>query len=74
MSNRMPPLDPDTLHVYPIGDLVAHNTSGGDCVCGTITEPAPRTDGSMGWLHIHHSLDGRERREPKCFSGTAGTA
>jgi hypothetical protein len=52
-----------TEHVYPVGDLIDHLTDGQDCPCGPTTEPVPREDGSIGWLVIHHSLDGREHRE-----------
>ena len=50
-----------TVHVHPVGDLVEHITAGDDCVCGPATEPVVRDDGSVGWLIVHHSLDGRER-------------
>jgi hypothetical protein len=55
----------NVLHVTPRGDGVAHDTttSNADCVCGPSVEPAKREDGSIGWLIVHHSLDGRERRE-----------
>lgn len=52
-----------TVHVFPVDDLVEHDTDGGDCVCGPTTEPVERNDGSMGWLVVHHSLDGRELHE-----------
>jgi hypothetical protein len=54
-----------TLHVAPIGDLVDHDTSTAepDCVCGPEVRPAAQEDGSVGWLLVHHSLDGRERGE-----------
>lgn len=56
--------NPDIIHVYPVNDLVEHDTSeGGDCPCGPRTEPVKREDGSMGWLVTHHSLDGREQQE-----------
>ncbi len=51
------------VHVYPVDDQVRHTTDNDQCVCGPITEPVPRDDGSMGWLLTHHSLDGREHRE-----------
>ncbi len=51
-----------TLHVLPANDLIEHETTD-DCPCGVTTEPVEREDGSMGWLHIHHSLDGREAAE-----------
>lgn len=57
--------DPNTFHVVPINDLVEHDTTGGDCVCGPTTEPVVREDGTIGWVVTHHSLDGRELREPK---------
>jgi hypothetical protein len=65
----------DILHVHPRGDRVTiqlggktvratigHDTSTGepDCVCGPEVRPEKREDGSMGWLIVHHSLDGRE--------------
>jgi hypothetical protein len=54
---------PNTVHVYPTRDLIEHETDGEDCPCGPTVEPTPRDDGSMGWLKIHHSLDGRELTE-----------
>jgi hypothetical protein len=55
--------NPNVVHVYPASDLIDHDCDGGDCPCGPTVEPVPRTDGSMGWLTIHHSLDGREADE-----------
>jgi hypothetical protein len=54
----------DTAHAVPVGDLVEHDTSTSepDCVCGPETRPEKREDGSMGWLIVHHSLDGREQK------------
>lgn len=52
-----------SVHVYPRGDQVEHDTDGGDCVCGPTTEPVPLVDGGIGWIVTHHSLDGRERNE-----------
>lgn len=43
-------------------DLVKHETSE-DCVCGPTVEPVKDDDGSVGWLYVHHSLDGREKAE-----------
>lgn len=42
---------------------VGYETAGDECVCGVTTEPVPADDGSMGWLLVHHSLDGREASE-----------
>lgn len=53
-----------TVHTYPVADLVAHVTGGGECPCGPTVEPVEREDGSMAWHVIHHSLDGREHAEP----------
>lgn len=53
-----------TVHVYPTADHVDHWVGGEDCVCGPDVEPVPGRDGAVGWLITHHSLDGRERREP----------
>lgn len=49
-------------HVYPVNDLIEHELTDG-CPCGVRTMPVKRADGSMGWLHVHHSLDGREANE-----------
>lgn len=51
----------DDVHVLPLNDSISHCVE--DCVCGAVTEPCPRDDGSMGWLITHHSLDGRESSE-----------
>jgi len=52
-----------TVHTYPPNDLVEHDTSGRECVCGPDTEAVAAPDGSFGWLVSHHSLDGREMPE-----------
>ena len=52
-----------TVHVLPVGDLIEHEGTGDDCPCGVTIEPVPAADGSMGWVIVHHSLDGREQRE-----------
>ena len=52
----------DDLHVTPIDDIVQHEQSD-DCVCMPSPEAIKRDDGSVGWMHTHHSLDGRERHE-----------
>lgn len=54
-----------TWHTYPNHDLIDHDTETDGCVCGPTIEPVPRDDGSMGWLVTHHSLDGRELKEPR---------
>jgi hypothetical protein len=43
------------VHVYPVGDAVAHVLTE-DCVCGPAIEPVEREDGSYGWLITHHGL------------------
>ncbi|RKR92794.1 hypothetical protein BDK92_7276 [Micromonospora pisi] len=55
------------VHVMPVGDLVAHDRDAA-CVCGPTTEPVPTSDGRIGWVIVHHSLDGREHgdRRPTC--------
>ncbi|WP_199841290.1 hypothetical protein [Streptomyces scabiei] len=47
------------LHVVPLGDAVEH-VSDHDCLCGPTAKPIKTDDGSIQWLMIHHSLDGRE--------------
>lgn len=53
----------EPVHVYPINDLIEHDTNGDDCVCGPSSIPVERDDGSIGWVISHHSLDGREQFE-----------
>lgn len=50
----------NTLHVYPVDDLIEHNveTADADCTCGPALELC-----SGGWIIHHHSLDGREHGE-----------
>lgn len=52
-----------TVHVEPIDDLIEHDTSGTPCVCGPQERPVKADDGSVGWVIVHNSLDGRERYE-----------
>ncbi len=69
-----------TVHTYPVDDLIEHLTDGRDCPCGPTTEPVPCDDGSVGWSVVHHSLDGREHDEdghdrascPGCVARAAG--
>ncbi len=53
------------LHVVPIDDLIRHDsmTDEPDCVCGPEIQPVEREDGSMAYVLVHHSLDGREKDE-----------
>ena len=49
-------------HVVPRGDLIEHDTDG-ECVCGP-TDVAAEVQGSViGFVTVHHSLDGREQVE-----------
>jgi len=50
------------MHVIPHADLIEH-TATDDCPCGPHDRPVNRDDGSVGWVTVHHSLDGRERLE-----------
>lgn len=52
-----------SVHVVPVGDLVAHMTTNDGCPCGPRIEPVKSADGSVDWLIVHHSLDGRELTE-----------
>lgn len=53
----------ETLHVLPVDDLIDHDAH--DCVCGPTTVPVERTDGTVGFFVVHHSLDGREANEQR---------
>ena len=52
----------DVMHVFPVDDLVEHDTetSEPDCVCGPEVQPVVREDGSVEWLLVHQALDGRQ--------------
>lgn len=50
------------VHAVPRGDLVQHEVTE-TCVCGPTVEPVKREDGAVGWVAIHHSIDGREANE-----------
>lgn len=53
----------DVRIVVPRDDLIAHDEddmTGYKCVCGPKVEAAKREDGSIGWVVVHHALDGRE--------------
>lgn len=52
----------DTVHVYPVNDLIEHDTETDDCLCGPNSEAVPDDDGGFGWVIVHNSLDGREFR------------
>lgn len=49
-------------HIYPMNDVIDHDTTSDDCLCGPTIEPIEMPDGTINWLIVHHSLDGRERR------------
>ncbi|WP_405375969.1 MULTISPECIES: hypothetical protein [unclassified Microbacterium] len=57
-------VDRDTVHVVPVNDLIEHVDDGTPCPCGPRTEPVERDEGTIGWVELHHSLDGREYDEP----------
>ncbi len=42
------------IHVYPVNDILEHNTKGTACICH------PKINGNVV---IHNSFDGREYRE-----------
>ena len=54
----------DTWHITPVNDYIEHEEGlGDDCVCQPTASPVKRDDGSVAWIMMHHSLDGRELRE-----------
>jgi hypothetical protein len=60
----IPHLNPSTQVVPESSseDAFCHELDEG-CPCGPTVEPVKRDDGSVGWVLIHHSLDGRENAE-----------
>lgn len=55
----------DPYHVWPLDDLIEHDTqdNDGNCACGPTVEPVEGDNGYIGWVITHHSLDGREQHE-----------
>lgn len=53
-----------SVHVTPVDDLIDHPADD-DCVCGPTGQRVEGVDGEIGWIMVHHSLDGREL----CTSG-----
>ena len=53
-----------TIHVYPVNDLIQHNTDSDECLCGPTIGAVIADDGSCGWRVTHNSMDGREFSEP----------
>jgi hypothetical protein len=51
------------VHVIPDNDLVDHTEV--DCVCVPQDQSVIRDDGSIGWVMVHASLDGRELEETR---------
>lgn len=51
-----------TVHTIPVNDVIEHEADD-DCFCGPTPDPVHREDGSIGWVMVHHSVDGREFRE-----------
>jgi hypothetical protein len=51
-----------TGDVLPVDDLIEHAESD-DCLCGPAFEPVEIQGGGIGWIRVHHSLDGRELKE-----------
>lgn len=54
--------DDTTVHVTPLDDLVDHLLDE-TCPCVPRDEPVDMGDGQVGWICVHHSLDGREANE-----------
>lgn len=56
------PMIDGSTHVVPVNDLVEHDLTD-SCLCGPASRSVLRDDGSMGWVTVHASLDGREQKE-----------
>jgi hypothetical protein len=56
----------NAYHVVPNHDLVEHDTTGGDCMCGPdvhFMDPDEPSEPLFAPMIVHHSLDGREELE-----------
>lgn len=49
----------DEVQIYPRNDLVAHDLTEGECVCGPLVELVEVPNGRDAYLFTHHALDGR---------------
>lgn len=63
----------DNVHIVPVNDLMRHEPV--DCACVPwvdLVEQDENYDGPDVWMHVHSSLDGRERyeRQPGTLTGT----
>jgi hypothetical protein len=52
----------NSAHVVPRDDAIDHDTND-ECICIPRSDPVTRVDGSVGWVVVHHALDGREQTE-----------
>lgn len=53
---------PGEVQCYPRDDLVAHDLTEGECVCGPaveLLETCLFTGGRDAWMFTHQALDGR---------------
>jgi hypothetical protein len=57
------------VHVVPLDDVTVHEFSE-DCPCGPHARIVPCEGRSAGWVHTHHSVDGREFSEPDYSDAT----
>lgn len=51
------------VHAVPLDDVIVHEFTT-DCPCGPRPRCIPREGRPDGWVHTHHSADGREFNEP----------
>lgn len=49
------------IHVKPQNDIAEHGDE--NCICHPKLEPVNQEDGSIGWMFLHNSFDGRENLE-----------
>ncbi len=63
----------ENLHVVPVNDLIDHDDYD-DCPCGPAPKAVKRDDGSVGWVVVHNSLDGRETHEKEEGDGPSEVA
>lgn len=47
----------NTVHVYPDGDFIEHDTDTDGCVCGPTVEHVTPDGGGTAWLYTHHPLN-----------------
>lgn len=53
-------MSPEAVHVFPLGDIIDHDTEGMGCECLPVLTVTEELDQSLRWIILHNALDGRQ--------------